>query len=573
MRQKFILLLFFITTGILCCCNQKSAADLVITDAKIVTLDNRLPQAQALAVKGDRIAAIGSNDAIAEYMSAGTEVLNLNGQLVIPGIIEGHAHFLSLGEVKMNLDLSNAGTWDEIIEIVKGAVHKVKPGEWIIGRGLHQEMWESLPEQTVEGYPIHSGLSRISPDNPVMLTHASGHAIFANAKAMTIAGVSKSTADPKGGHIVRIQDGQPSGIFLENAETLVENEYEKYRAARTPEEKEAEIIKMIQLASEECLKNGITSFQDAGQPFEIIDIYKKLADQDKLNTRLWVMINEDNHELESGIDAYKIVNYGNYKLTVRAIKRYMDGALGSRGAWMLKPYSDMPSTTGLNTTPLDEFKETARFAIEHDFQLCTHAIGDRANREVLNIYENIFKQNHNKTNLRWRIEHAQHLHPDDIPRFSKSKVIASMQGIHCISDGPWVHKRIGEERAKEGAYVWKKLLESGAVVSNGTDAPVEDIDPIANYYALVTRKMKNGKTFYPEQCLSRMEALEVSTLNCAYAAFEEDIKGSLTPGKLADMVVLSKDILTVPDEEIKNTKILYTILGGKIKYQLKNQIE
>jgi predicted amidohydrolase YtcJ len=245
----------------------------------------------------------------------------------------------------------------------------------------------------------------------------------------------------------------------------------------------------------------------------------------------------------------------------------MDGALGPRGAWLLKPYEDLASSTGLNTTPVESIRETARIAIEKDFQLCVHCIGDRANQETLNLFEEAFQANPDKRNLRWRIEHAQHLHPDDIPRFGSLGVIASMQGIHCTSDAPYVLARLGEMRAQEGAYVWQKLMHSGAIICNGTDAPVEDVDPIASYYATVSRVLKDGSVFYPDQRMTRMEALRSYTYNAAFAAFEEDIKGSFAVGKLADITVLSKDIMTIPEEEIPTAQVVYTIVGGKIMYQ------
>ncbi|MHC5080862.1 MAG: amidohydrolase, partial [Planctomycetota bacterium] len=314
----------------------------------------------------------------------------------------------------------------------------------------------------------------------------------------------------------------------------------------------------------ECLSKGITSFQDAGASFTSIDFFKSLAEEGKLKIRLWVMISESNARLERSLSRYRIVGMGNHHLTVRAVKRLIDGALGSHGAWLLEPYTDLPGSRGLNTTSLDTMRQTARIAVENGFQLCTHAIGDRANREVLNVYEEAFKAHSDKKDLRWRIEHAQHIHPVDIPRFQKLGVIASMQGIHCTSDGPWVIKRIGEKRAKEGAYVWQKLMKSGALVINGTDAPVENVDPLANFYASVTRRLPDGTVFFGDQCMSRVEALRAATISCAKAAFEEDLKGSITVGKLADITVLSKDILTVPDEEIRKTRVLYTIVGGKV---------
>jgi predicted amidohydrolase YtcJ len=325
--------------------------------------------------------------------------------------------------------------------------------------------------------------------------------------------------------------------------------------------------KVVELADQCCLENGITTFFDAGSSFRTIDLFKKMVEEKKLGIRLNVMINESNDLLKEHLSNYRIIGMGDHHLTVRTIKRLIDGALGSHGAWLLTPYNSLPASIGLNTEPIDAMKETARIAIENGFQLCTHAIGDRGNRETLNIYEEAFNAHPGKKDLRWRIEHAQHIHPDDIPRFGKLGVIASMQGIHCTSDGPWVIKRLGEKRAEQGAYVWRKLMESGAVICNGTDVPVEDVNPIACFYASVTRKMKNGNVFYGDQRMTREEALRSYTINGAYAAFQEEIKGSLAKGKLADITVLSKDIMTIPDDEILSTKVLYSIVGGNILYK------
>jgi predicted amidohydrolase YtcJ len=295
-----------------------------------------------------------------------------------------------------------------------------------------------------------------------------------------------------------------------------------------------------------------------------------MAEEGTLGVRLYVMIGEGLPALKAKGTAYRMIGAVDNHLTVRAVKRFMDGALGSHGAWLLEPYADLPSSIGLNTDSIPGLKETARFAIEDGFQLCIHAIGDRANREVLDIYEDAFKSHPDKKDARWRVEHAQHLSDADIPRFGRLGVIAAMQAIHCTSDGPWVLKRLGEKRAGEGAYVWQKLMMSGAVISNGTDVPVEPIDPVSCFYAAVTRKMKDGTTFFPGQKMSRMEALRAYTINGAFAAFEEGLKGSLTPGKLADITVLSKDILTCPEEDIRSAEVLTTIVGGKILYQKGN---
>ncbi|QXD17193.1 amidohydrolase [Rhodocaloribacter litoris] len=530
-------------------------------------MDEARPEAEALAVRGETIVAVGTNAEVDALTGPDTEVLDVEGRLVLPGFIEGHGHFMSLGRAQMILDLTQAKSWDEIVAMVEEAARAAEPGAWIQGRGWHQEKWERVPEGAVEGVPTHHALSAVSPGNPVFLTHASGHAAFANAEALRQGGISAETPDPPGGEIVRDARGEPTGLLRETAQQLVARALEQARTAMTPEEREAEMRRMAELAAQEALAHGITSFHDAGVSFETVDFYKKLADEGRLPVRLYVMIRAATEELAEKMAAYRLVGYGGNRLTVRALKRSLDGALGSHGAWLLEPYADMPTSLGLQTDDLDDLARVAELAVEHDYQLCIHAIGDRANREVLDLYEHTFTAHPEAQDLRWRIEHAQHLHPSDIPRFAQLGVIASMQGIHCTSDAPWVIKRLGEKRAREGAYMWQSLWQTGAVVTNGTDAPVEPIDPIASFYATVTRRLADGSVFFPEERLTREQALKSYTWNNAYAAFEEEVKGSLTPGKLADIVVLSQDLLTIPEEEILNTRILYTIVGGKVLFR------
>ena len=451
----------------------------------------------------------------------------------------------------MMLDLRGARNWDEIVAMVAAAAREAKPGTWILGSGFHQAKWDRPPQPNVRGFPVHDSLSRVSPRNPVWLTHASGHAGFANAEAMRLAGIGKNTPDPEGGEILRDSHGDPTGLMNERAQDLIEHVLDSYRARRTPAEAEAELRQQIRLAERECLSKGITTFEDAGSPLATVDLFRKMAEHGELGLRMWVMLRAPESELAANLRRYYMIGVGSDHLTVRAIKEYMDGALGSRGAWLLAPYSDLPADapnpSGINVEEPRYIQKTAELAIDNGFQLCTHAIGDRANREVLNLYEAVFREHPDKKNLRWRIEHAQHLDPADIPRFGELGVIAAMQGIHCTSDGPFVIARLGRQRAEAGAYVWQKLMKSGAVVGNGTDTPVEDVDPIQCYYASVSRRLKDGTVFFPDQRMSRMEALRSYTINNAYAAFEEGIKGSLKVGKLADVTVLSGDILTLPE--------------------------
>jgi predicted amidohydrolase YtcJ len=542
---------------------QVAPADLVLSNGKIVTVDAQRPEARALAARDGKIVAVGSVDDIRPYIGPSTQVIDLAGALAIPGFIDSHGHFTGLGDAKMVLDLTKARSWQEIVAMVAEAAKTAKPGEWIIGRGWHQEKWDRTPEPNVDGLPYHDALSQAAPANPVLLEHASGHSSLANAKAMEISGVTAATRDPAGGQIIRDAKGNPIGAFLETAQGLI-----RVREPEgSPEEAAARQRRRIELAAAECLKNGVTTFHDAGAPFATIDLYKKMAEEGRLGVRLYVMLGEDNQALAAKGSAYRMIGAVDQHLTVRSVKRFMDGALGSHGAWLLEPYSDLPDSVGLNTDSIPDLKETAAFAIENGFQLCVHAIGDRANREVLDIYEEAFKAHPDKTGLRWRIEHAQHLNSADIPRFGQLGVIASMQAVHCTSDGPWVLKRLGEARSEEGAYVWRKLMDAGAVICNGTDVPVESVDPMPGFYAAVTRKMKDGTAFFPAQRMTREEALRAYTVNGAYAAFEEDLKGSLTPGKLADITVLSRDIMTCPEEEIRGAEVLYTIIGGKVLYR------
>ncbi len=542
-------------------------ADLVLRNGKIVTMNSAQPAVQALAVRGDRITALGSNADAARWIGPSTKVIDLHGRLATPGLIEGHGHFTGIGEFRMGLDLREARTWDDIVAQVARAARQAKPGEWIIGRGWHQSKWDHAPEPNVEGFPLHESLDKVSPNNPVLLTHASGHAAFANAEALRAAGVTRSTPNPDGGEILKGKDGNPTGLLRERAQGLAGAAHEAWLARRTLPERLAEQRKIIDLATAECLSNGITTFEDAGSSFSTVDAFRRMAESHELRLRLWVMLSGSQPQLEQNLDKYRMIGVGNNHLTVRAIKQYMDGALGSRGAWLLQPYTDKPDSTGIPTQPVANIKQTGEAAISHGFQLCVHAIGDRANREVLNVYEQIFKEHPAQKDLRWRIEHAQHLSAADIPRFGKLGVIAAMQACHCTSDAPYVPLRLGDKRAEEGAYVWQKLMKSGAIVGNGTDAPVESVSPIANFYSAVTRKAKDGKVFYPDQRMSREEALKSYTWNNAYAAFEEKLKGSLETGKLADITVLSKDILTIPEEQILTTDVAYTIVGGKIMYE------
>lgn len=542
-------------------------ADTIFFGGHIVTVDPDRPSAEWIAIRGDRIVALGDGKDFSGLVGPETKQHDLRGRLLIPGFIDSHSHFDALGESHMMLDLTTAKSWDDIVRDVGLAAQSKQPGQWIIGRGWHQEKWTSPPADNVEGYPTHTDLSAASPNNPVLLTHASGHMSIANAYAMRLGNVDSKTKNPSGGELLRDGKGEPTGVLRETAQGLVGQALAADERKKTDQDRREEYEKAIELATEDCLKHGVTSVHDAGSSFGTIDELKRLADEKKLRVRLYVMVRDSNEALTRRLSSYRLIGHADHFLTVRSIKRSIDGALGAHGAWLLSPYEDLPTSVGLNTTPVESVEETARIAAENDFQLCVHAIGDKANQTVLGIFEKQFEKTPSADSRRWRIEHAQHLDPADIPRFGKLGVIASMQGIHCTSDAVFVLQRLGTRRAKNGAYVWKSLLDSGAVICNGTDAPVEPIDPISSFYASVTRRLNDGVTFFPEECMTREQALQSYTQSSAYAAFEEDLKGSLTPGKLADMVVLSKDIMLCPENEIREAKVVATIVGGKIQYQ------
>ena len=567
-RRYGYLILIFAVLIILFTVNRRirqpeETADLILINGRIVTVDAHVPAASWIAVRAGRIAALGTDpEGFRRLVGDGTKTIDLGGALAIPGLIESHGHFTGLGQSKINLDLTKARSWEEIVALVGEAARSAKPGEWILGRGWHQDKWDRAPEPNVDGLPFHDALSRVTPDNPVLLTHASGHSSLANAKAMALSQITDGTPNPDGGEIIRDPKGRAIGAFLENAQGLV-----RYRAARSSPEDEAALTRrLVELASSECLAHGVTSFHDAGAGLRTVDVYKKMAEEGALPVRLYVMLSAGTQSLAERGAAYRMIGAADDHLTVRAIKRLIDGALGAHGAWLLEPYADLPASTGLNTESIEEMRATAKFAIENGWQVATHAIGDRGNRETLDIYEEAFRAHPDEKDVRWRIEHAQHLDPADIPRFARLGVIPAMQAVHCTSDAPWVFKRLGEKRAGDGAYVWRKLMDAGSIIANGTDVPVEAIDPMANFYAAVTRKLKDGTAFFPDQRMSREEALRSYTWNGAYAGFEEGLKGSLTPGKLADITVLSRDIMTCPEDEIPGTEVLYTIVGGKVLY-------
>jgi predicted amidohydrolase YtcJ len=532
----------------------ESPADLVLRGGVVHTMDAKRPRVEALAVRDRRIQATGTNAEIAALIGPGTRIVELAGRTVVPGFEDAHAHLLGVGFARLDLDLTGTVSYAEVVERVAEAARQRKPGEWIRGRGWHEGKWKEPAPDGVRGFPTHHALSAVTPANPVVLERADGHAVLANARAMTLRGITGRTQAPAGGELLLDASGQPTGIFVDNAQSLV----------AAPERSPEEEARALELAMDACLANGVTSLTDAGADPGVIGLYRREAAAGRLRTRLAVMA--------AGLATMRALgrpeaDSGGF-LSVRAVKLYADGALGSRGAALLAPYSDDPGNMGLLVTSPDEILTAARYALGHGFQMATHAIGDRANRIVLDTYERALSEARAVRDPRFRIEHAQVLDPADIPRFGRLGVLAAMQGIHCPSDRPWAIARLGPERI-QGAYAWRKLLASGARILNGTDAPVEDLSPIRNFHATVTRQDAHGLPpggFDAGEKLTREEALRSMTLDAAFGSFAEQDRGSLEPGKQADLVVLSQDILTVPDERLLASEVLATFVDGKLLY-------
>jgi predicted amidohydrolase YtcJ len=554
------------------CSSGGPTADLVLKNGTIVTLADEHGEVTALAAAGDTVLAVGNNAAVDPYVGSDTRVVDLEGRLAVPGFIEGHGHFMGMGQAQMQLGLLGTPSWGRIVAMVDSAADETAAGAWLEGRGWHQEKWTASPEETVRGFPTNERLNEVAPSTPVFLTHASGHAAIANDAALDAAGIGPDTPDPQGGTVVRDAQGEATGVLLETAAGLVQDAIEQSRSDLSAQERRARKKKQVRLAAENALEHGVTSFHDQGASFETIELYREMAQNGELGIRMYAMVSQSEvtPETRDTLEAIRTVGAADRHFTVRTIGEVtVDGALGSRTAWMLAPYNDAPGETGTNVTEMDRVREIAEIAIEEDYQLAVHAIGDRANRESLDLFADLFEDRGvDGESLRWRIEHAQHLHPDDIPRFADLGVVASMQAMHACSDAPYNYKRLGAERVDQGAYLWRTLWEDGVVVANGTDVPVEKIDPLANFHCTVTREVPGTDTsFTDDETLTRRQALRSYTTKNAYAAFEEDVKGTLAPGMLADVAVLSTNILDGTEDDIRDASVEYTIVGGEVVYE------
>jgi predicted amidohydrolase YtcJ len=508
-----------------------------------------------VAIDGDTIVRVGASKEILPLRGAATRVVDLAGAAVVPGLQDAHGHFVELGASRQNLDLRGTRSYEEIVGLVRRRVASARPGEWIVGRGWDQNDWADT------AWPTHELLTAVSPGNPVYLSRIDGHAGLVNQRAMDEAGITPQTNDPAGGRLIR-ENGRPTGVLIDTAETLV--------TSRIPPVGRAQLEDQILLADAEARRLGLTTVHDAGTDATTVEAYKRLIDAGRLKTRLYVMLAGTRGQLAPLLQQGPLIDYRNHRLAVRAVKLVADGALGSRGAALLEPYSDEAGTTGLLTTPPEEVYASALAAAKAGYQPAIHAIGDRANRLVLDVFERIQRDVPGSRALRMRVEHAQILDASDIPRFARLDLIASMQPTHATSDMPWAPARIGAARVEEGAYVWRTILSSGAVIAAGSDFPVEEANPLLGVYAAITRQDATGNPaggWTPSQRMTRQEALAAFTRHAAYAAHAEAWAGSLEPGKLADLVVLSRDIMQVPAPEILTTAVRMTIVGGEIVYE------
>jgi hypothetical protein len=532
--------------------------DLVLINGRIYTANPERPRVQAVLIQDGKITALGKTDVILKRAGAGIRVVDLAGRAVVPGLVDSHGHLMNLGFSLINLDLVGTESYQQIVDLAGTAAESRQRGEWVQGRGWDQNDW---PEKE---FPTHDALSARTSNNPVILTRVDGHANLVNAEAMRIAGINRDTVEPDGGKIIRDANGLPTGVFIDKAMGLVSRHVPK---TTRKQQREA-----VSRAIQECLKYGVTSVHDAGISVETVELYKSMIDEEKFRLRVYGMIRAASPamlpQLQSFLDQGPIIGYGDNMLTVRSIKAMTDGALGSRGAALLEDYSDEPGNRGLLITRQEPLKNLSVAALKAGFQVNTHSIGDRGNRTALRAYEAALKEVKTK-NHRFRIEHAQVVHRDDFGLFKKLGVIPSMQATHATSDMYWATDRLGPSRV-QGAYAWRTFLNLGIPIANGSDFPVEHVNPLWGFYASITRQDHKGWPavgWQPNQIMSREEALRSFTIHGAYAAFEEEFKGTIEKDKVGDLVVLSKNIMKIEPKEILNTHVVMTILGGEIVYK------
>ena len=543
----------FFPTLIFCSAAMAQTADLEVTNARIYTVDPRHPRASAIAVRQGSIEAVG--DDVSRYIGPSTTVIDAKGATIIPGFIDSHGHVRDLGEMLEQIDLRGLTSEAAAVDKVRNAVRQLKPGEWILGQSWDQNLWQS------KQFPTADLLSRAAPDNPVSLSRVDGHAVWVNRRALALADINAATPDPPGGRILRDTSGQPTGVLIDNAQSLI--------ARKIPPASPEQIEQLLLRAMQECARLGLTTVHDAGVPQGDIDGYRSLIRKGQLPVRVYAMLAYSAGPKLLDTWLARGPEIGDY-LTVRSIKMVSDGALGSRGAAMIEPYSDDPGNRGLLILDRATIRGVAERAVAKGFQVNTHAIGDLANRTALDAYGDVLKGANDK---RFRIEHAQIVAPDDFAKFKKYSVLASMQATHATSDMLWAGTRVGPERIR-GGYAWQTMLRLGVHVPNGSDFPVESPNPLWGFYAAITRQKQDGTHganqaggWFPDQRMSRDEALRSWTIEGAYAAFEEKRKGSIEPGKMADFVMLSGDIMAIPPADILKTRVTMTVTGGRVVWR------
>jgi hypothetical protein len=538
--------------------STEELADIVFLSGKVLTMDESGSISESVAVKDGVIIFVGKNGGAEKFIGSGTKVIDLKGGLIMPGFIESHGHFYGTGQSLNILDLVGTVSAQEIAGLVRDRTGSLPEGRWIIGRGWDQNDWRS------KEFPDHSILDIAAPKNPVLLRRVDGHAVWVNGLVLAMAGITEETRNPDGGEILHDDSGRPTGILIDNAINLING--------IVPVPGGEEIINDLVTAEKHCFSLGITSFHDMGISPGLIGIVKKLYSEGRLKIRLYEYLGSDENGWKAEAAKGPQIDLFSKRLTIRGIKAFIDGALGSRGALLFAPYSDRPDTKGLQVTSDEELTKVAEYCREHNLQLAVHAIGDLGNHKVLDIYENVIDRD-SQGKYRWRIEHVQILAKDDIPRFKKSGVVPSMQPVHCTSDMPWAAGRIGGQRIS-GAYAWRSLLDTGVIIPGGSDTPVEDANPIHGIYAAVTRRDGNGNPpggWHPEQRVGRNEAIKMFTSWGAWAAFEEDYKGSIKPGYIADLIVLDRDISNCAPEDIPGAKVIMTFLSGELVYSIQEK--
>ena len=540
------------------CQRQKGGADLVLRSGIIHTVDANNTIAAAVAVTGDRIVAVGSNQEIEQWIGANTRVIELEGKTVVPGFIDSHYHFQGVGKREYDLNLDGSTSLEDFLTRIKTWAQDRQPGEWIVGRGWIEEDWPS------KQFPTRHDIDAVVADLPVYLNRADGHMAVVNSKALQIAGIDRETPNPRGGRILKDNDSEPNGLLVDRAMGLVYEHVPK----STDELQEKYALK----ANDVALAYGLTTIHDAGSSWNTINLWKRLYREGKMDIRIYEFVRGPSEDTELLLERGPEIGLFDNHLTIRGIKISIDGALGSRGAALLEKYSDA-NTSGLFLFKDEEVYPTIKAATEKGIQVAIHAIGDAANRRALDLYERALKEVLPDKRVvrepRFRIEHAQIVHPDDLPRFKALGVIPSMQPSHAIGDLHFAIRRLGMSRMI-GAYAWRTLIDLGCTIPAGSDAPVEEGNPMIEFYAAVARKDTTGFTaagWHPELKMTRLEALESLTIWPAQAAFEEELKGSIETGKLADFAILDRDLMSAPEDSLFRIRNLMTIVGGKVVFE------